>query len=272
MAQEIILNGTVPNDNTGDTLRLAAFKTNNNFTELYSTAGNATANLVTHDSKVESYYGDLLQLGGTAFDTANDAYDKANTDGVIAQAAYDNANTKFASAGGTISGDVNVTGNLTVTGTTTLTNVTITGNVATLNVTNDTHFANNIYIYKDTTVSGNSTFNKNVQIDGDLTVSGNITLDQIGYDDISANGSVWVGNNLTVNGTLDLRETPITELPDNLSVGGDLYLSYTRIKTPPKNISVGGSLYLRGTPLEVNYTRDELRQMFNVKGDIYRFS
>ena len=79
-------------------------------------------------------------------------------------------------------------------------------------------------------------------------------------------------NNLTVNGTLDLRETPITELPDNLSVGGDLYLSYSRIKTPSKNISVGGSLYLRGTPLEVNYTRDELRQMFNVKGDIYRFS
>ena len=38
------------------------------------------------------------------------------------------------------------------------------------------------------------------------------------------------GNNLTVGGWLDLRNTNITELPNNLTVGGGLDISNTQIK------------------------------------------
>jgi hypothetical protein len=44
--------------------------------------------------------------------TANTAYDKANSANLVASASFDFANTRFASAGGTISGNVNVTGNV----------------------------------------------------------------------------------------------------------------------------------------------------------------
>ncbi len=117
MSQEVINIGTAANDGTGDTIRIAFRKTNNNFAELYSTSSNATANLVTLDTKVETYNGDLLQLGGTAFDTGNAAYGlannlinislaasersnaaslTANAFGEIANSAYNYANSQYA--------------------------------------------------------------------------------------------------------------------------------------------------------------------------------
>jgi hypothetical protein len=58
----------------------------------------------------------------TATTTADAAFAKANSANVIAQAAFDNSNTKFSSSGGTISGDTTVTGNLIINGTTTTVN------------------------------------------------------------------------------------------------------------------------------------------------------
>ena len=48
-------------------------------------------------------------------------------------------------------------------------------------------------------------------------------------------------------GSLDLRGTPITSLPDNLTVGGSLYLYGTQITSLPNNLTVGGWLDLSGT-------------------------
>ena len=48
-------------------------------------------------------------------------------------------------------------------------------------------------------------------------------------------------------GSLDLRGTGITALPDNLTVGGSLYLEGTGITALPDNLTVGGSLDLEGT-------------------------
>ena len=74
---------------------------------------------------------------------ANAGYVQANTANIHSisaythtNAAYTLANTKFASSGGTISGDVNVTGNLTITGQTTYANTTtvlLGDNIITLN-------------------------------------------------------------------------------------------------------------------------------------------
>jgi len=57
------------------------------------------------------------------------------------------------------------------------------------------------------------------------------------------------GLNLSVGGSLYLRDTAISELPDNLSVGGNLYLRNTAISELPDNLSVGGNLVLEGTAI-----------------------
>lgn len=72
----------------------------------------------------------------TATTTGDAAFAKANSANVIAQAAFDNSNTKFSSSGGSISGDVSVTGNLTIIGQTIYANTTtalIADNIITLN-------------------------------------------------------------------------------------------------------------------------------------------
>ena len=69
-------------------------------------------------------------------------------------------------------------------------------------------------------------------------------------------GITSLPDNLTVGGWLDLRDTGITSLPDNLTVGEWLDLSDTGITSLPDNLTVGGSLYLRGTGItNPKYTR-----------------
>jgi hypothetical protein len=96
--------------------------------------------------------------------------------------------------------------------------------------------------------------------------------------------------NLTsVGGYLDLRRTPIESLENLTSVGGDLYLRYTPIKSlgnltsvggdldlensPIKSLgnltTVGGDLILVNTPLSKMYTKEQIREMVNVGGNIY---
>ena len=58
------------------------------------------------------------------------AYNQANTGTVLAQAAFDNSNTKFASVGGTISGNVIISKDLTVTG-----NLSVLGNSVIISTT-----------------------------------------------------------------------------------------------------------------------------------------
>jgi len=67
--------------------------------------------------------------------------------------------------------------------------------------------------------------------------------------DLRGTGITALPDNLTVGGYLDLENcTGITALPDNLTVGGSLDLeNCTGITALPDNLTVGGSLDLRGT-------------------------
>ena len=77
-------------------------------------------------------------------------------------------------------------------------------------------------------------------------------------------------DNLIVGGYLDLINTPITSLPDNLQVGGSLGLANTKITSLPNDLKVGGGLYLYNTPISKKYTEEEIRKMVpGVRGEIY---
>lgn len=67
MAQQTINIGTNPNDGTGDKLRVAFQKVNNNFTELYATSGNANVNLTSISSNVLPSANATYNLGANTF-------------------------------------------------------------------------------------------------------------------------------------------------------------------------------------------------------------
>ena len=76
-----------------------------------------------------------------------------------------------------------------------------------------------------------------------------------------------LGNLTSVGGYLDLYWTQIESLGDLTSVGGYLNLSRTPFKSFGNLISVGGDLY--GSPISKKYTEEEIRQMVDVRGEIY---
>ena len=75
----------------------------------------------------------------------------------------------------------------------------------------------------------------------------------------------------TIDGDLDLAGTPIQSLGNLTSVRGYLYLDGTPIKSLGNLQSVGGNLSLRRTPLSKMYTKEQIRKMVNVDGEIYLY-
>jgi hypothetical protein len=73
----------------------------------------------------------------------------------------------------------------------------------------------------------------------------------------------------SIEGNLRLVGIPIQSLGNLQSVGGYLNLANTPIESLGNLTSVGGDLYLHGTPLSI-YTREQIREMVNVEGRIYK--
>ena len=73
-----------------------------------------------------------------------------------------------------------------------------------------------------------------------------------------------------VGGNLNLQFTPIKSLPDNLKVEGSLWLQYSTIESLPSSLEVEGNLYVYNTPLAKKYTDEEIRNLADIGGKIYR--
>jgi hypothetical protein len=107
----------------------------------YANSAFAKANTVASDlANFSSLFAGIEATQNTRIGNAETqtqaAFDKANSANVLAQAAFNAANTKFSSSGGTITGDTVVTGNLTITGATVYANtenLTVKDNIITLN-------------------------------------------------------------------------------------------------------------------------------------------
>jgi hypothetical protein len=112
-------------------------------------------------------------------------------------------------------------------------------------------------------------------IEGDLNLyATNIkslgNLMSVGGDlDLFGSDIKSLGNLQSIGGNLDLRRTNIESLGNLVSVGGSLDLYGTNIESLGNLMSVGGYLELRGTPLSKKYSKDHIKNMINVVGDIY---
>lgn len=109
MAQQIINVGTTANDGTGDPLRVAGQKINSNFGEVYNTSQLAfnQANAGSVIAQAAFNYANTIvsdtQIDPFARVTANAAFNQANDANVLAQAAFDAANT---ANGATVTGNI----------------------------------------------------------------------------------------------------------------------------------------------------------------------
>jgi len=91
----------------------------------------------------------------------------------------------------------------------------------------------------------------------DLTVKGSLNLSNTPITSLP--------NNLIVGGDLNLNDTKITSLPNNLIVGGYLNLNDTKITSLPNNLKVGGDLVLNNTPIT------SLPDNLTVEGGLYLY-
>lgn len=124
-------------------------------------------------------------------------------------------------------------------------NLTVTQNVATVNVTGNSYFGQDVVVYG------------NQQIKGDLEVSGNLKLESIGYDDLEVSGSGSFGNNLTVTGQTTLS---------NVTVSGNVAtLNVTSTAGFGSTVYIAGDLWVGGNITLDTVGFDDL----NVSGNAY---
>jgi hypothetical protein len=90
-----------------------------------------------------------------------------------------------------------------------------------------------------------------------------------GYLDLRGTNIESIGELKSVGEFLNLGRTNIKSLGELKSVGGFLYLGGANIESLGELKSVGADLYLSGTPLSKKYTREEIRKMVKVDGNIY---
>lgn len=84
MAKQVLQIGTVPNDGTGDTLRVGADKVNDNFNEVYAALGNTTTLLTLVNNSLEIDVSGKANKISFLYDTVDDLPNAASYHGAIA--------------------------------------------------------------------------------------------------------------------------------------------------------------------------------------------
>ena len=232
MAQQPINTGTVANDGTGQTLRSAFVKVNQNFTELYgSLAGQTEAlanSIVQRDANGNIYATGLTfrnNFGSVgAFPTAN-----STNYGTVVYSTGDDAEY-YSNGIGWVklldirSGNATVPGNLIVTTqlTAVSTNITGSANVANLGTGN-------------AVITANATFGNINSVSGILSVTGNANVGNIGAVNanlsaltVSGNinsGNIFIANGSNISGTVGGFAVGYRDQPP--MAGGNIILAAT---------------------------------------------
>ena len=268
MTQQIVNTGTTPNDKTGDSIRAAFIKVNNNFNEVYSVL-NVNDNLRITGSSLIS----VNTNGNIILDPNGTGITRINSNATIVGDLSVSGNSAT-SGNGTIGGTLTVTGNANVgnlgsnngvfTGTLSVTGNANVGNlgtagliVATGNVT-----GGNLTTAGRLSVTGNANVGNvgavNGVFTGTMSVTGNANVGNIGAaagvftGAVSITGNANVGNlnagNITITGdTISSSNATITIDPATSGVGG--------------TVIVAGNLQVTGTTTTVNSTTVEVSDL-----------
>ena len=276
MARQEINIGSNANDGTGDPLRTAFDKINDNIGEIYTNlggdslsnlghTGNTLQSLDTNGNIVLSPNGTgTVELPAISFNDNNITGSRSNENLNISASGTGNVNVASAmtTIGQTITGNITVTGNETITGNVTITgNETITGNVTVTGATD----VDNIKLDGNTI----STTNTN----GDLTLSPNgtgaITLGavKINGTTISSDDSsvIKIAEELNVN-TISSDDSTAIQVNDTINVSGNI--TTTDITATTATLTTGTVTNLTSTQAEIGTVRTDKIQSETSNADI----
>ena len=270
MARQEINIGTSANDGTGDPLRTAFDKINDNVSEIYTNlggdslsnlghTGNTLQSLDTNGNIVLSPNGTgTVELPAISFNDNNITGSRSNENLNISASGTGNVNVASAmtTIGQTVTGNIAVTGNVTVTG-----NETITGNVTVTGATD----VDNIKLDGNTI----STTNTN----GDLTLSPNgtgaITLGSVKINGttISSDDSsvIKIAEELNVN-TISSDDSTAIQINDTINVSGNI--ATTDITATTATLTTGTVTNLTSTQAEIGTVRTDKIQSETSNADI----
>ena len=103
--------------------------------------------------------------------------------------------------------------------------------------------------------------NSNIEeLSDKLTIKGNI---------FAINSKLKIFTKSEVFNNLNIDNSQITKLPINLKVDGFLSVEGIQFEEIPKNLEIHDDLYIVGSTLE-QFTDGELREMYDIRGSIYR--
>ena len=210
MTQQIINIGTVANDGTGDTLRIAGGKINSNFTEVYNnvSVANVTAQAAFNAANAYS----LFDLSFT-----QSAYNQSNTAMIMAQNSYNTANNT----------DYNITANVAIlrgeiTGNVANLRSEITANAASANAVINTGISANVAILRGEITANISSVDANVA-SVNTNVTNLTTYSQAAFNTANTVTANITFTNATISGDSNSSVTILTSELINQYTSIELY-------------------------------------------------
>ncbi len=282
MAQQTLNIGTNANDGTGDNLRAAMIKVNENFTDIYSAPGFTVDTISFSGNEISAVRSnDDLVFKPAGSGAVQFPAIKIDDNNIVGTRSNENINLLPSGTGSVVFGAIKIKGTSLSSDDSTIININdglIVDGTAT--VTGTSLFSNNVTMSSDLDVAGNTTL-ANITASGTAALSGTVTIDNLTFNDNiigstsnadinltpGGTGSVIISN-LTVDSNINITDNQITTTQSNSDLviapagTGQVVMSKADINGGTiDNTVIGGS-----TPLAGSFTTLSTTQSFTIDG------
>ncbi len=229
MAQQLIGVGTNANDGTGDTLRAAMQKINENFTEVYTAPGISSDAILISGNEIKAIRSnDNLEFAPAGTGTINFPALRFNDNNIEGTRSNEDIHLKPAGTGSVVFGAIKINGTSLSSDDSTTININdgliVDG---TTTVEGTALFQNNVTMSSDLDVQGNTTL-ANITATGTASLAGTVTIDNLTFNDNIIGSSSNADINLTPGGTGSV-------VISNLTVDSNINITDNEITTTQSN-------------------------------------
>ncbi len=229
MAQQLIGVGTNANDGTGDTLRAAMQKINENFTEVYTAPGISSDAILISGNEIKAIRSDdNLEFAPAGSGTINFPALRFNDNNIEGLRSNEDINLVPAGTGSVVFGAIKINGTSLSSDDSTTININdgliVDG---TTTVEGTALFSNNVTMSSDLDVAGNTTL-ANITASGTAALTGTVTIDNLTFNDNIIGSSSNADINLTPGGTGSV-------VVENLTVDSNINITDNEITTTQSN-------------------------------------
>ena len=282
MAQQTLNIGTNANDGTGDNLRAAMIKVNENFTEVYSAPGFTVDTISFSGNEISAVRSnDDLVFKPAGSGAVQFPAIKIDDNNIVGTRSNENINLLPSGTGSVVFGAIKIKGTSLSSDDSTIININdglIVDGTAT--VTGTANFTGAVNMSSTLDVTGNTTL-ANITASGTADLKGTVTIDNLTFNDNiigstsnadinltpGGTGSVIISN-LTVDSNINITDNQITTTQSNSDLviapagTGQVVMSKADINGGTiDNTVIGGS-----TPLAGSFTTLSTTQSFTIDG------